>query len=146
MRRERQGHTLQTTALISELFLRLTRNEAASPKDRNHFMQIAAGELRRILVDHARRHRAKKRGSGQKVPLEGAGTATNVMPPSEDILAVDEALQVLAERAPREVHFIELRHFLGLTIEETAEIMGITKHDASVLWNRARKHLYTLLA
>ncbi|HZV06911.1 MAG TPA: ECF-type sigma factor [Gemmataceae bacterium] len=146
MRRERRGHTLQTTALISEVFLRLTRNEAATPKDRNHFMKIAANEMRRILVDHARRHTAKKRGGGHKVSLEEAGTAGRVVPPSEDLLAVDEALGVLAERAPQEVEFIELRHFLGFSIEEAAGILDISKHEASELWERARKHLYKMLA
>jgi RNA polymerase sigma factor (TIGR02999 family) len=122
MRDERAGHVLQTTALVHEAFLRLVGIEAPW-QHRGHFYAMAAETMRRVLVDFARRRQAAKRGSGAlRVTLDEADLTTD---PGIEMLALDEALVRLARRDPRKVKIVELRCFAGLTIEETAQALGV---------------------
>ncbi len=123
LRRERSDHTLQPTALVHEAYLRLTGVERPQWRDRVHFFAVAAQVMRRILVDHARAHRAEKRGGGALlVPLdEGTATAAE---PTIDLIALDDALLALARFDPRKARIIELHYFAGLTVGETAKVLG----------------------
>jgi RNA polymerase sigma factor (TIGR02999 family) len=125
LRRERPDHTLQPTALIHEAFLRLVDQRSVRWQSRVHFYAIAAQQMRRILVDHARARHAAKRGQGlQRVSLD---EAAGLPEQSEaELIALDEALQRLAEVDPRTARVVELRFFGGLTVEETAEALGIS--------------------
>jgi RNA polymerase sigma factor (TIGR02999 family) len=126
LRRERPGHTLQPTALVNEAYLRLVGQQ--SPPDwesRSHFVAIAANHMRQILVDHARRHRAAKRGAGVTLmPLDDAGAASD--PPSVDLLALDEALSKLAEVDARKARAMELKFFGGLQMAEIAAVLDVS--------------------
>jgi RNA polymerase sigma factor (TIGR02999 family) len=139
LRSERADHTLQTTGLVHEAYLRLVDQRRTTWQNRAHFFGIAAQAMRRILVDHARRHRAAKRAGGHPVTLDDqiAGTAA----PSDDVLAVDEALQRLAELDPRQVRIVELRYFAGLSIEQTAESLGISPATVKRDWLSAKAWL-----
>ena len=143
MRREREGHTLQPTALIHEAFLRL----APSPMDwqsRGHFVAVAATVMRRVLVDHARGRNAEMRGGGVRhVALEEAQAAGGER--SIDVLALDEALARLAERAPRQARIVELRYFAGLSVEEIAALTGVAPRTVKRDWALARLWLYEQL-
>ena len=126
LRRERPGHTLQPTALIHEAYLRLV-NQTAAPawESRQHFFGVAARLMRQILVEHARVHAAAKRGGGAaNLPLEEALTysAEN----AAELVALDDALQALAKFDERKVRIIELRHFAGLSLAETAAMLGLS--------------------
>jgi len=140
LRRERRGHTLQTTALIHEAYIRLVSQKGVRWQNRAHFFGIAAKLMRQILVDHARRHHAAKRG-GADVRLS-LGEAL-VMSEGQDVnlLAIDEALDGLAAIDPRKGRIVELRYFGGLTMEEAAEVLGVSlatvKHD----WSMAKAWL-----
>ncbi len=125
LRRERAGHTLQTTDLIHEAYLRLVDQKNVQWQNRAHFFAVAARSMRRILVDHARRrHRAKRGGSGIALPLdEGLVVAAEK---SVDLLALDEALTRLAAIDVRQSQIVELRFYGGLTIEETAAVIGVS--------------------
>jgi RNA polymerase sigma-70 factor, ECF subfamily len=126
LRNERAVHTLQPTAIINEAYLRLINQAQPDWKSRSHFFGVAAHLMRQILVDHARRSSAVKRGSGgQKVVLDEAvvGSAPER---SVDMLALDQSLARLAELDERKARVVELRHFGGLTTEETAEVLGIS--------------------
>ena len=126
LRRERAGHTLQTTDLIHEAYLRLVDQKNVRWQNRAHFFAIAAQLMRRILVDHARRrHRAKRGGSGIALPLE-EGLAVAAEKPDVDLLALDEALTRLAALDARQSQIVELRCFSGLSIEETATVLGVS--------------------
>ena len=143
LRRERQDHTLQTTALVHEAFLKLVDQHAVRWQNRAHFFGIAAQAMRRILVDHARAHRAGKRGDGQRaVPLDDAilGEVPNI-----DVLALDEALTRLAALDPQQSRVVELRFFGGLTMEETAEVMRISPATVGREWALAKAWLYAEL-
>jgi RNA polymerase sigma-70 factor, ECF subfamily len=138
------SHTLQPTALVHEAFLRMVR-QPHGWQDRNHFVAVAATAMRQILVDHARRRAAAKRGGGQSpVTLtelpDDAGTGPI------DLLALDEALQRLAAVSPRQARIVELRCFGGLTVDETAEVLGISGSLAEKEWRRVRAWIRRELA
>lgn len=140
LRRERPDHTLQPTALVNEAFLKLIDQRTVKWQNRAHFFGIAAQAMRRILVDHARAHGARKRGGAlRKVALDEAsqiGQATDV-----DILALDEALTRLADMDPQQSRIVELRFFGGLTMEETAEVMRISPATIGREWRVAKAWL-----
>jgi RNA polymerase sigma-70 factor (ECF subfamily) len=126
LRRERAGHTLQTTDLIHEAYLRLVDQKNVRWQNRAHFFAVAAQSMRRILVDHARRrHRAKRGGSGIVLPLD-EGLVLAAEKPEVDLLALDEALTRLAAIDVRQTQIVELRFFSGLSIEETAAVLGVS--------------------
>ena len=125
LRRERTGHTLQPTALLHEAYMRLAGQNATSWKDRAHFFGVAARLMRMILVDHARAKSAEKRGGGVRpVTLEETLSASTERP--ADLVALDDALMELEKFDPRKSKVIELRYFGGLTLEEAAEVLGIS--------------------
>jgi RNA polymerase sigma-70 factor (ECF subfamily) len=145
LRRERPNHTLQPTALVHELYLRLFGSSApAAWQDRAHFFAVAAQTLRRILVDHARAHYAEKRGGDQvRVSLTAVeGWAVNR---NEDLLAVEDALQQLAALQPRAAQVVELRFFAGLTEEEIAEVLDVSAITVKRDWKFARAWLVSTL-
>ena len=120
MSRERAGHTLQTTAILNEAYLRLVDNRKPLWQGRTHFVAAAARLMRRIMVDHARERHSIRRGGGMlKVSLDEAALVTETR--SEELLALDEALERLAGQDARKSQIVELRYFGGLTVEETAE-------------------------
>jgi len=144
MRGERPGHTLQATALVHEAYLRLVGYEDVDWQNRAHFFGVAANLMRRILVDHARAKQAKKRGGGdQKVSLDQAVLVRPEAP--EQFLALDEALERLAKRDPRQARIVELRYFGGLSEEETAEVLEISVRTVKRDWSVARAWLYQQL-
>jgi RNA polymerase sigma factor (TIGR02999 family) len=146
MAAESAGHSLDATALVHEAYLRLVGGE--SPRDwngRGHFFAAAAEAMRRILVDHARRERAEKRGGrGRRVPLDAADAGST--PPADELLDIDEALTRLAAEDPQAARLIQLRYFAGLPIEDAAEMAGISRSTAYEHWSYARVRLKTLLA
>ena len=137
LERERIDHTLQPTALVNEAFMRLADQRDVSWESKGHFLAIAAVAMRRILVDHARAHRSAKRGgSRKKQPLDSdiaAAETSNV-----DLIALDEALNVLTTIDPRKARVVELRFFAGLTVEETALAMGLSTPTIKREWKLAR--------
>ena len=146
LRAERVGHTLQATALIHELYLRLVDQDRANWQDRAHFLAVAAQLMRRILVDYARARQAAKRG-GAAVDVDIAavdlgGTEVSV----EEVLSVDEALERLAQLDPQQTRIAELRYFAGLTVEETAEALGISPRTVKRDWAVASAWLRTELS
>lgn len=136
---ERPDHTLQATALVHEAFLRLVDQREVTWQNRAHFFGVAAQLMRRILVDYARKANAAKRGGGKLVPLE-EGMEIPVDEPS-DLLRIDEALDTLAQMDPRQARVVELRFFSGLTVEETAEAMGISPATVKREWAAAKAWL-----
>jgi RNA polymerase sigma factor (TIGR02999 family) len=142
MRRERPGHTLQTTALINEAYLKLIDQRNVNWESRTHFYAIAAQAMRRILVDYAKTaHRKKRGGNDIKLPLDEAVAATT-NERSIDLIALDEALAKLAERDEQQARIVELKYFGGLTLEETAEALHISRATVASDWNMARIWLY----
>ncbi len=141
LRNERPSHTLQPTALVHEVYLRLIDQRRAQWKSRAHFFAVSAQLMRRILVDHARAKQTDKRGGwAQKVTLDEAVD----VPDGDgevDILALDDALDKLAQLDARQSRVVELRYFAGLTIEETAEVLGVTHATVSRDWRNARAWL-----
>jgi RNA polymerase sigma factor (TIGR02999 family) len=145
MRRERAGHTLQPTALVHEAFLRMLRLPPGSVQNRVHFFALAAQAMRRILADHARRHRAAKRGgSAVRVPLELVEAGAPASAAGEDVAAddLDAALEDLAKLDPRQARVVELRFFGGLSIEETAEVLAVSTATVKRDWLVARAWLH----
>jgi len=144
LRAERADHTLQTTGLVHEAYLKLVDQRRTTWQNRAHFFGIAAQAMRRILVDHARRRRARKRDAGRPVTLDDnlAGNS----PDSEEVLAVDEALQRLAALDPRQARIVELRYFAGLGIEQTAEALEISPATVKRDWLSAKAWLQRELA
>ncbi len=141
LRRERRDHTLQTTALIHEAYLKLIDQREVNWQNRAHFFGIAAQAMRRILVDYARgRHRAKRGGIGEDLPLEEAKLVVSEER-SIDLVALDEALTRLAEFEERQARIVELRYFSGLSIEETAEVLHISPATVKSDWNVAKAWL-----
>jgi RNA polymerase sigma-70 factor, ECF subfamily len=141
MGRERKDHTLQTTALVHEAYLRLVDQEKIQWQNRSHFFAIAAQLMRQILVDHARKHRSSKRGGSVfRLSLDEATIAAEQHP--EDVIALHEALEELASIDPRKSQIIELRFFGGLTVEETAEVLKISPVTIMREWRLARAWLY----
>ncbi len=144
MRGEHTGHTLQTTALVNEAYLRLVGLERIEWRGRGHFFAIAATLMRRILVDHARERGRDKRGGGVVFTTLGdkaIAPASNV-----DVLALDEALERLGAMDPQQARIVELRFFAGLTIEETADALGISPATVKRDWMWAKAWLHQQLA
>jgi RNA polymerase sigma factor (TIGR02999 family) len=144
MSRERAGHTLQTTALLDEAYLLLVDNTKPLWQNRTHFVAAAAQLMRRIMVDHARERYALKRGGGaRKVTLDEAALVTETR--SEELLALDEALERLAAQDPRKSQIVELRYFGGLTAGEMAEFLDLSLRTVEREWNMAKAWLYRAL-
>ena len=134
LRGERSDHTLQTTALVHEAYLRLADQREVRWKNREQFMGVAAQLMRRILVDYSRGHDAKKRGKDfEKVFLEEAAGVSKGK--AADVVALDEALRRLAEFDPEQAHLVELRFFGGLSIEEAAGVLGVSRTTVKRNWN-----------
>ena len=145
LRREQAGHTLQTTALIHEAYVRLVDQHNVQWQNRAHFFGIAAQMMRRILVDHARtKKRAKRGGSDIKVSL--ADATIPVKERDLDVVALDEALNRLAGIDEQQSRVVELRFFSGLTVEETAEVMGISAATVKRDWSMAKAWLHRELS
>jgi RNA polymerase sigma factor (TIGR02999 family) len=145
LRRERRDHTLQPTALVHETYLRLIEQHAADWKNRTQFFAVAATAMRRILVDHARRHGARKRGgSWDRISFDETRRAWPG-PPDVDILALEEALDELAVLDPPKVRLVELRFFAGLDLEETAAVLGVSQSTVTRDWRLARAWLFRRL-
>lgn len=141
MRSQRGGHTLQTTALVNEAYIRLVAREEQGWESRSHFMGVAAKAMRSVLIDHARRRGAEKRGGGRRrVPIEGAAILTE--DPADDLLAIDEALSRLSEFDEQKGRIVELRFFGGLTNEDTAQAVGVSAATVKREWRFARAWLY----
>ena len=141
LRRERVGHTLQTTALIHEAYLRLVDQKSVRWQNRAQFFGIAAQLMRRILVDHARaKHRAKRGGSDIRVSLTDATSVTKN--PDLDLVELDEALNRLAEIDPQQSKIVEMRFFSGLTVEETAVALKISPATVKRDWKVAKAWLH----
>ncbi len=143
--RERQRHTLQPTALVNEVYLRLVDQRRVGWKNRSHFFAISAQILRRVLVDHARRRNATKRGDTAVTLVTDIDLADPSASCDIDLIALDDALAALSELEPRQCRVIELRFFGGLTIKETAEALGISRATVKVDWNMARAWLFNTL-
>ena len=144
MRRERAGHTLQTTALLNEAYLQLTDKTQPQWQNRTHFMAVAAQLMRRIMVDHARARHALKRGAGAiRVTLDETALVTEER--AEELLALDEALEKLAEFDRRRCEIVEMRYFGGLTIEEIAEVLKVHPNTVMRDWKAAKAWLYAEL-
>ena len=144
MRGERQGHTLQTTALVNEAYLRLIDQKHVRWQNRAHFLAIAAQVMRRILVDYARRRHYQKRGGGAiQVTLADAESLADERTP--DLVALDEALASLSEIDPRRSQVVELRFFGGLSIEETAEVLKVSPTTVERDWTIAKAWLHKTL-
>ncbi|MGD0133486.1 MAG: ECF-type sigma factor [Bryobacteraceae bacterium] len=142
LRRERSDHTLQTTALVHEAYLRLADQRDVRWKNKEQFMGVAAQLMRRILVDYSRAHGAEKRGKGfEKVFLKEAEAVAISKGKAADVVALDEALTQLAEFDPQQAHLVELRFFGGLSIEEAAGVLGISRTTAKRNWNVAKAWL-----
>jgi RNA polymerase sigma factor (TIGR02999 family) len=140
LRRERSDHTLQATALVNEAYLRLV-DQNVPWQNRAHFFGVAAEMMRRILVDHARSHQAQKRGSGGvKLSLDEAINMSDER--AADLISLDEALNALAEFDPQKSRIVELRFFAGLSIEETAKVLGIGTATVIRQWRMAKAWLY----
>jgi RNA polymerase sigma factor (TIGR02999 family) len=138
--RERPNHTLQATALVHEAYLRLVDQTDVRWQNRAHFMAVAAQAMRRVLVDHARSRQAAKRGGGD-APLYLDEVTAAIEAPTVDVLGVDAALTRLAEYDPRQVKVVELRFFGGLSVEETADVLGISTATVKREWSFARAWL-----
>lgn len=143
MRRERVGHTLQPTALVHEAYLRLAGQDVGNWNNRVHFYGAAAQTMRRLLIQYARQHKAAKRGGGQRVAADGA--LDDLMIAFEeratDLLALDEALERLAAMNAQQGRIVELRFFGGLTVEETASLLGVSPSTVERDWRVARAWL-----
>jgi RNA polymerase sigma-70 factor, ECF subfamily len=144
MSRERAGHTLQTTAILNEAYLRLVENTQPPWQNRTHFVAATAQLMRRIMVDHARERQSLKRGGGAlRVTLDEAAWVTETR--SAELLALDEALERLAAQDPRKNQIVELRYFGGLTVEETAEFLRLSPRTVEREWTMAKAWLYRAL-
>ena len=141
LRRERPGHTLQPTALVNEAYLKLIDQRKAKWQNRAQFFGVAAQLMRRILVDHARERQAAKRGGSDQQRLSITSAEKLVQQPEVDLLALHEALEELATLDPQQERIVELRFFGGLSIEETAEVLGIGHATVERDWKMARAWL-----
>jgi RNA polymerase sigma-70 factor (ECF subfamily) len=141
MRRERSDHTLQATELVHEAYLKLVEQRSVDWQGRAHFLGIAAQIMRRILIDHARGHLREKRGGGQEaVPLDEALVFSPEQ--SHELMKLDESLDRLTALDPRQGKIVELRFFGGLTVEETAEVLGISPKTVKREWSVAKAWLH----
>jgi RNA polymerase sigma-70 factor (ECF subfamily) len=144
MRREKPGHTLQTTALVNEAYLRLIDQKQVHWKNRSHFFALAAQLMRRILVDHARRRQyAKRGGQARRISFDEALIVSSKR--GQDLIALDGALDKLADIDPRKSKVVELRFFGGLSVEETAEALHISSVTVMREWRMAKAWLYNSL-
>ena len=141
LRRERPDHTLQPTALVNEAYLKLIDQKTAKWQNRAQFYGIAAQLMRRILVDHARQHKAAKRGGSDQQRLSITSAGGLAAKPDLDVLALHEALEELATIDPQQERIVELKFFGGLSIEETAEVLGIGHATVERDWKMARAWL-----
>jgi RNA polymerase sigma-70 factor (ECF subfamily) len=138
MRREREGHTLEPTALVNEAYLRLVDQRDVRWANRGHFFAIAAQAMRRVLVDHARGHVAAKRGGGaERVTLSGVA-ADRPEQVEVDVLWLNEALERLARLDERQARVVELRYFAGMSVEEVADVLDISTATVKREWSTAR--------
>jgi RNA polymerase sigma factor (TIGR02999 family) len=141
LRHERPAHTLQTSALVNEAFLRLSAAHSLRVEDRQHFLRIAARSMRQILVDYARSRHTQKRDGMERVALEACQTELIFTERTEDYLALDAALHRLAKMDARQAQIVELRFFAGLSVEETAENLGVSRKTVKRDWSVARAWL-----
>lgn len=140
LRRETPGHTLQPTALVHEAFLKLSRQRKTDWQGRTHFFAVAAQVMRRILVDHARSARRQKRGGGRKrISLDEQLVLTREC--DEDLIAVDDALNQLADVDPRQARIVEMRFFAGMTMDEVAAALQVSKRTIERDWTMVRAWL-----
>ena len=144
MRKEAQGHTLQTSALVNEAYLRLVDQKKVRWQNRAHFFGIAAQLMRRILIDHARRHRYAKRGGASPHVTFDEG-AIGAEARAVELMALDDALERLTALDVRKGRIVELRFFGGLSLDETAEVMGISSPTVQREWRTAKAWLYRML-
>jgi RNA polymerase sigma-70 factor, ECF subfamily len=144
MRGERAGHSLQTTALVNEAYIRLVDYKRMQWQNRAHFFAVSAQLMRRILVDHARRRNLKRGGGLKRISLEDIALVDNGR--GEDLVALDDAMNRLAKLDPRKVQVVEMRFFGGLSVEETAEVLKISVVTVMRDWSMARAWLYRELA
>ena len=145
MRRERSGHSLQPTALVNEAFVRLVGVNRIDWRDRAHFLAIAARTMRRVLVDHGRRRRNQKRGGGQ-AQVTFTESLTIIDGASNDIVALNDALDALAAIDERKSRVVELRCFGGLTVNESAAILGVSPDTVQRDWRLAKAWIRRELA
>jgi RNA polymerase sigma-70 factor (ECF subfamily) len=140
MKRERPGHSLQTTALVNEAYVRLVDYKRMQWQDRAHFFAVSAQLMRRILVEHARRHNLKRGAGLRHVSLEEAAMVGDDR--AADLVALDDAMSALARHDPRKVQVVEMRFFGGLSVEETAEVLKVSAVTVMRDWSTARAWLY----
>jgi RNA polymerase sigma-70 factor, ECF subfamily len=140
MKRERPGHSLQTTALVNEAYMRLVRYDRMQWQDRAHFFAVSAQLMRRILVEHARRHNLKRGGGVQHVSLEETAVVGGNR--AADLVALDDAMNALAQFDTRKVQVVEMRFFGGLSVEETAEVLKISPVTVMRDWSTAKAWLF----
>ena len=141
LRHERPEHTLSTTALVNELYLKLVDQSQIQSKDRVHFFAVAGNTMRRILVDHARTRKRLKRGGGTPpIPLDVVEPFLSIQE-ADEVLALDEALDRLAEANPRAAEVIQHRFHAGLTLEDSAELLGVSAKTVQRDWTIARAWL-----
>lgn len=141
MRGERAGHTLQTSALVNEAYMRLVDYKNVRWQNRAHFFAVAAQAMRRILVDHARANRAAKRGAGgQKVSLDEAAVLSDER--AEELIALDDALTKLEQLDERKSRIVEMRYIGGLSVEEVAEVLGVSPRTVEREWRSAKAWLH----
>jgi len=140
MQRERSGHTLQTTALVNEAYIRLVDYKRMQWQDRAHFFAVAAQAMRRILIDHARSHNIKRGGGVPHVALDDIAIVSGDR--SGDLVALDDAMNALARLDLRKVQIIEMRFFGGLSVEETAEVLKVSPATVRRDWSIAKFWLY----
>ncbi|MDM7921171.1 MAG: sigma-70 family RNA polymerase sigma factor [Pyrinomonadaceae bacterium] len=146
LRKERSNHTLQPTALVHEAYMKLIDQRQVKWQNRAHFFGIAAQVMRRILMDHARKHLANKRGGDAEIlPLEEEILVVS-HDKSAELVALDDALQQLGEIDPQKARIVELRYFGGLSIEETAEVLAISVPTVNRHWRMAKAWLYSELS
>jgi RNA polymerase sigma-70 factor (ECF subfamily) len=144
MKRERPGHSLQTTALVNEAYMRLVDYERMQWQNRAHFFAVSSQLMRRILVERARRHNLKRGAGVQHVSLEEAAMVGGAR--AADLVALDDAMNALARLDPRKVQVVEMRFFGGLSVEETAEVLKVSPVTVMRDWSTAKAWLYRELA
>ena len=139
MSREREDHTLQTTALVNEAYLKLIDQRVVHWQNRAHFFGIAAQIMRRILIDHARKHLGAQRSGGEKLSLDDVAVVSGER--ARELVALDDALTSLTKVDERKGRVVELRYFGGLSVEETAEVLGVSVDTITRDWRRAKAFL-----
>jgi RNA polymerase sigma factor (TIGR02999 family) len=142
MQRERRGHSLQATALVNEAYMRLVDYRRMQWQDRQHFFAVSAQVMRRILVEHARRHNIKRGRGVPHVPLDDVAIIGDGAEMHTDFLALDEALVALAQIDPRKVQIVEMRFFAGLTVEEVGDVLQVSTGTIKREWRAAKAWLH----